>query len=144
MSGLTADVDRHVISSWPFCDAASHDASAYVHFSPEHVFKGSRASKGAMRALPDLMTDDIETIGAVVEDFTWSNCWIPIVAQCVVAAHCVSSPRLKTSRPQRNRSSPLANTVRYLPIGTDAEIKVEANNLFERISGEMVYKLSGL
>ena len=103
-----------------------------------------------MRALPDLMeAEDIETIGAsVIEDFTWKQ--LLDTDSCTMCGRCTAvCPAHATGKPLDPREIVLktgevmAATGEHgqvsPPIGTDTEITVEANSLFERISNEELW-----
>ena len=106
--------------------------------------------KGAMKPMPNLMDPDLEleTFGAsVVEDFTWKQLFdtdaCTICGRCtsVCPAHATGKPLdpreivLKVGEVMAATGSPVVSP----PVGTDAEITVSANNLFERISSEELW-----
>ena len=103
-----------------------------------------------MRALPDLMeAEDIETIGAsVIEDFTWKQ--LLDTDSCTMCGRCTAvCPAHATGKPLDPREIVLktgevmAATGEHgqvsPPIGTDTEITIEANSIFERISNEELW-----
>ena len=123
----------------------------HMFTSPLNMYlKDRERPKGAMRALPDLMeAEDIETIGAsVVEDFTWKQ--LLDTDSCTMCGRCTAvCPAHATGKPLDPREIVLktgevmAATGEHgqvsPPIGTDAEITVSANSLFERISTEELW-----
>jgi Fe-S oxidoreductase/nitrate reductase gamma subunit len=123
----------------------------HMFTSPLNMYlKDRERPKGAMRALPDLMeAEDIETIGAsVVEDFTWKQ--LLDTDSCTMCGRCTAvCPAHATGKPLDPREIVLktgevmAATGEHgqvsPPIGTDPEITVSANSLFERISTEELW-----
>ena len=106
--------------------------------------------KGAMKPMPNLMDPDLEleTFGAsVVEDFTWKQLFdtdaCTICGRCtsVCPAHATGKPLdpreivLKVGEVMAATGSPAVSP----PVGTDREITVGANNLFERITSEELW-----
>jgi Fe-S oxidoreductase len=96
-----------------------------------------------MKAMPNLMETELETFGAsTVEDFTWKQLFdtdaCTICGRCtsVCPAHATGKPLdpreivLKTGEVMNATGSPQTSP----PVGTDREITVTANNLFERIT----------
>src|SRR4029079_14563967 len=99
--------------------------------------------KGAMKPMPNLMETELETFGAsTVEDFTWKQLFdtdaCTICGRCtsVCPAHATGKPLdpreivLKTGEVMNATGSPPTSP----PVGTDREITVTADNLFERIT----------
>ena len=123
----------------------------HMFTSPLNMYLRDRERpKGAMRALPDLMeAEDIETIGAsVIEDFTWKQ--LLDTDSCTMCGRCTAvCPAHATGKPLDPREIVLKTGEIMAatgghgevspPIGTDREITVSANNLFERISTEEVW-----
>src|SRR5204863_10065554 len=104
--------------------------------------------KGAMKAMPNLMETELETFGAsTVEEFTWkqllNNDACTMCGRCtsVCPAHATGKsldPReivLKTGEVMAATGTPAVSP----PIGTDAEITITADSLFERITAEEVW-----
>ena len=106
--------------------------------------------KGAMKSMPNLMDPDLEleTFGAsVIEDFTWKQLFD--TDACTVCGRCTSvCPAHATGKPLDPREIVLkvgevmaatGTPAVSPPVGTDAEITVGANNLFERITSEELW-----
>jgi Fe-S oxidoreductase len=104
--------------------------------------------KGAMREMPNLMETELETFGAsTVEDFTWKQLFdtdaCTICGRCtsVCPAHATGKPLdpreivLKTGEVMDATGSPVVSP----PVGTDREITVSADSLFERITAEELW-----
>ena len=93
--------------------------------------------------MPNLAETELETFGAsVVEDFTWKQlldtdaCTMCGRCTSVCPAHATGKPLdpreivLKTGEVMAATGDPVVSP----PIGTDAEITIGANSLFERIT----------
>jgi len=106
--------------------------------------------KGAMRMVPDLMeAEDIETIGvSVVNEFTWKQ--LLDTDACTMCGRCTAvCPAHATGKPLDPREIVLktgeimAATGEHgqvtPPIGTDAEITVSADSMFERITHDELW-----
>ena len=104
--------------------------------------------KGAMKPMPNLMETDLESFGAAtVEDFTWKQlldtdaCTMCGRCTSVCPAHATGKPLdpreivLKTGEVMAATGEPATTP----PLGTVPEIKVEANSVFERITGEEIW-----
>ncbi len=101
--------------------------------------------KGAMKPMPNLMETELESFGAsVVEDFTWKQ--LLDTDACTMCGRCTSvCPAHATGKPLDPREIVLkigevmaatgAPPVTP-PLGTDAEITIGANSVFERITSE--------
>jgi Fe-S oxidoreductase/nitrate reductase gamma subunit len=119
--------------------------------SPMNMYlKDKDRPKGAMKPMPNLMDPDLEleTFGAsVIEDFTWKQLFD--TDACTVCGRCTSvCPAHATGKPLDPREivlkvgevmSATGSPVVSPPVGTDAEITVSANNLFERITSEELW-----
>ena len=141
----------HVISFIAFLALLPITMIRHMFTSPLNMYlKDRERPKGAMRALPNLMeAEDIETLGAaVIEDFTWKQ--LLATDSCTMCGRCTAvCPAHATGKPLDPREIVLktgevmAATGEHgqvsPPIGTDAEITVEANNIFERISNEELW-----
>ncbi len=114
--------------------------------------KDKERPKGAMRPLPNLMETDLETFGAsTIEDFTWKqlldtdSCTMCGRCTDVCPAHFTGKPLdpreivLKTGEVMAATGSPKVRPPLGYPTGDDAEITIEASNLFERITSEEVW-----
>ena len=104
--------------------------------------------KGAMKPMPNLMETDLESFGAAtVEDFTWKQ--LMDTDACTMCGRCTSvCPAHATGKPLDPREIVLktgevmaatGEPATTPPLGTVPEIKVEANSVFERITGEEVW-----
>jgi Fe-S oxidoreductase len=101
-----------------------------------------------MRPMPNLEETELESFGAsTVEDFTWKQ--LLDLDACTMCGRCTSvcpahatgkslDPReivLKAGEVMAATGSPVVSP----PLGTDAEITVSANSLFERITAEEIW-----
>jgi Fe-S oxidoreductase/nitrate reductase gamma subunit len=104
--------------------------------------------KGAMKPMPNLMETELETFGAsVVEDFTWKQ--LLDTDACTMCGRCTSvCPAHATGKPLDPREIVLkvgevmaatGSPVVTPPLGTDREITIGANSLFERITSEEIW-----
>ena len=108
--------------------------------------------KGAMKPMPNLMETELESFGAsVVEDFTWKQ--LLDTDACTMCGRCTSvcpahatgkmlDPReivLKTGEVMAATASHAPGERVSPPLGTDPEITISANSLFERITAEEVW-----
>jgi Fe-S oxidoreductase/nitrate reductase gamma subunit len=105
--------------------------------------------KGAMKALPNLTETELETFGAnAIEDFTWKQ--LLDTDSCTICGRCTSvCPAHATGKPLDPREivtkigNVMAATHPGTPvspvIGTDAELTVSVNSVFERITPEEVW-----
>ena len=122
----------------------------HMFTSPLNMYLRDRERpKGAMRAMPDLSQTSLETFGAsVVEDFTWKQ--LLDTDACTMCGRCTSvCPAHATGKPLDPREIVLktgevmAATAAHghvsPPIGTDAEITISSNSLFERITAEEIW-----
>ncbi len=125
----------------------------HIFTSPLNMYlKDRERPKGAMKAMPNLTETSLESFGAaVVEDFTWKQ--LLDTDACTMCGRCTSvCPAHATGKPLDPREIVLktgevmAATATHAeggrvspPIGTDAEITIGANSLFERITAEEVW-----
>jgi Fe-S oxidoreductase/nitrate reductase gamma subunit len=121
----------------------------HVFTSPLNMYlKDRERPKGAMKAMPNLMETELESFGAsVVEDFTWKQlldtdaCTMCGRCTSVCPAHATGKPLdpreivLKTGEVMAATGSPVVSP----PLGTDREITITANSLFERITPEEIW-----
>ncbi|MGB2756314.1 MAG: heterodisulfide reductase-related iron-sulfur binding cluster [Acidimicrobiia bacterium] len=104
--------------------------------------------KGAMKPMPNLMETELDTFGAkVIEDFTWKqlfdldSCTMCGRCTAVCPAHATGKPLdpreivLKVGEVMAATGDPKVSS----PLGTDAEITVGANSVFERITSEELW-----
>jgi Fe-S oxidoreductase/nitrate reductase gamma subunit len=139
----------HVVSFCTFLALIPGTMLRHVFTSPLNMYLRDRERpKGAMRAMPDLESTELETFGAsTVESFTWKQlldtdaCTMCGRCTSVCPAHATGKPLdpreivLKTGEVMSRTGDPAVAP----PIGVDAEIKVEANWVFERIQPEEVW-----
>jgi Fe-S oxidoreductase/nitrate reductase gamma subunit len=122
----------------------------HMFTSPLNMYLRDRERpKGAMRQMPDLTETSLETFGAsVVEDFTWKQ--LLDTDACTMCGRCTSvCPAHATGKPLDPReivlktgevmaaSSPHGHV--GPPLGTDSEITISSNSLFERITAEEIW-----
>jgi Fe-S oxidoreductase/nitrate reductase gamma subunit len=99
--------------------------------------------KGAMKPMPNLMETDLETFGAsAVEDFTWKQ--LLDTDACTICGRCTSvCPAHATGKPLDPREIVLkigevmaatGDPAVSPPVGTDRDITIGANSVFERIT----------
>ena len=105
--------------------------------------------KGAMKPMPNLAETELETFGAsVVEDFTWKQ--LLDTDACTMCGRCTSvCPAHATGKPLDPREIVLktgevmaataAGGPVSPPLGTDREITISSNSLFERITAEEIW-----
>jgi Fe-S oxidoreductase/nitrate reductase gamma subunit len=104
--------------------------------------------KGAMKPMPNLMETELETFGAsVVEDFTWKQ--LLDTDACTMCGRCTSvCPAHATGKPLDPREIVLkvgevmaatGNPAVSPPLGTDRDITIGANSMFERITPEEIW-----
>jgi len=121
----------------------------HIFTSPLNMYlKDKERPKGAMRPMPDLMETELESFGASsVEDFTWKQ--LLDLDACTMCGRCTSvcpahatgkslDPReivLKSGEVMAATGTPKVSP----PLGTDPEITVSANSLFERITPEELW-----
>ena len=117
--------------------------------SPMNMYlKDKDRPKGAMKPMPNLMETELETFGAVkVEDFTWKQLFD--TDACTVCGRCTSvCPAHATGKPLDPREIVLkvgevmnatAEPAVTPPVGTDSDITIGANSVFERITSEELW-----
>ncbi|RIK10046.1 MAG: iron-sulfur protein [Acidobacteria bacterium] len=102
--------------------------------------------KGAMRPMPNLMEEEVETIGAsAIEDFTWKQLYD--TDACTVCGRCTSvCPANGTGKPLDPREIVLkvgevmARTGGVAtPVMVDQEITLTADTVFGRVSSDEVW-----
>ncbi len=139
----------HVVSFCAFLVIIPGTMLRHMFTSPLNMYLSDRdRPKGAMRAMPDLDTTELETFGAsTVESFTWKQ--LLDTDACTMCGRCTSvcpanatgkplDPReivLKTGEVMARTGTPAVSP----PIGVDPEITVEANWMFERITTEELW-----
>lgn len=139
----------HVVSFIVFLAILPITMLRHMFTSPLNMYlRDKDRPKGAMKPMPNLAETELETFGAnVVEDFTWKQlldtdaCTMCGRCTSVCPAHATGKPLdpreivLKTGEVMAATGSPIVTP----PIGTDAEITVEADSLFARITAEEVW-----
>jgi len=139
----------HVVSFVVFLAILPVTMLRHVFTSPLNMYlRDKDRPKGAMKPMPNLMETELESFGAsVVEDFTWKQlldtdaCTMCGRCTSVCPAHATGKPLdpreivLKTGEVMAATGSPQVSP----PLGTDAEITIGANSLFERITAEEVW-----
>jgi Fe-S oxidoreductase/nitrate reductase gamma subunit len=122
----------------------------HMFTSPLNMYLRDRERpKGAMRPMPNLAETSLETFGAsVVEDFTWKQ--LLDTDACTMCGRCTSvCPAHATGKPLDPREIVLkvgevmAATAPHgqvsPPLGTDPEITISSNSVFERITAEELW-----
>ncbi len=139
----------HVVGFFAFLVILPITMLRHVFTSPLNMYlKDRNRPKGAMRPMPNLMETELESFGAsVVEDFTWKQlldtdaCTMCGRCTSVCPAHATGKPLdpreivLKTGEVMAATGHPRVSP----PLGTDPEIAVSANSLFERITAEELW-----
>ena len=139
----------HVLSFVVFLAILPITMLRHVFTSPINMYlRDKDRPKGAMKPMPNLMETELESFGAsVVEDFTWKQ--LLDTDACTMCGRCTSvCPAHATGKPLDPREIVLktgevmaatGSTIVSPPIGTDAEITIGANSLFERITAEEIW-----
>ena len=122
----------------------------HMFTSPLNMYLRDRERpKGAMKPMPNLAETSLETFGAsVVEDFTWKQ--LLDTDACTMCGRCTSvCPAHATGKPLDPREIVLkvgevmAATAPHgavsPPLGTDPEITISSNSVFERITAEELW-----
>ena len=139
----------HVVAFVAFLVLLPITMLRHMFTSPLNMYlRDKDRPKGAMKPMPNLMETDLESFGAAtVEDFTWKQ--LMDTDACTMCGRCTSvcpahatgkslDPReivLKVGEVMAATGEPATTP----PLGTVPEIKVEANSVFERITGEEVW-----
>jgi Fe-S oxidoreductase/nitrate reductase gamma subunit len=107
--------------------------------------------KGAMRPMPNLMEEEVETVGVhLVEEFTWKQLFD--TDACTICGRCTAvCPANNTGKPLDPREIVLktgevmARTAHLVPFpvstpaGLDREIRISSDSVFERITSEEIW-----
>ena len=125
----------------------------HMFTSPLNMYlKDRERPKGAMKAMPNLTETSLESFGLhVIEEFTWKQ--LLDLDACTMCGRCTSvCPAHATGKPLDPREiilksgEVMAATAAHAPGGkvspplsADAEIKIGANLLFERITAEEIW-----
>jgi Fe-S oxidoreductase len=143
----------HVITFIAFLALLPITMLRHIFTSPLNMYLRDRERpKGAMRAMPNLAETSLESFGVnAIENFTWKQ--LLDLDACTMCGRCTSvCPAHATGKPLDPREIVLksgevmAATAAHAPggrvsppIGVDAEITVNANSVFERITAEEVW-----
>ena len=140
----------HVVSFLAFLVLLPETKLRHMVTSPLNMYLADRdRPKGAMRAMPDLTTTDLERFGAgVVEDFTWKQ--LLDTDACTVCGRCTAvCPAQLTGKPLDPREIVLkvgqvmAESAPGGPVapvvGHEPELTVRAPDLFARITPEELW-----
>ncbi|MBK5223174.1 MAG: (Fe-S)-binding protein [Acidimicrobiia bacterium] len=139
----------HVLAFVSFLVILPATMLRHMFTSPLNMYLRDRERpKGAMKAMPNLMETELESFGAsTIEDFTWKQlldtdaCTMCGRCTAVCPAHATGKsldPReivLKTGEVMAATGKPQVSP----PIGLDAEITIDANSMFERITPEEIW-----
>lgn len=140
----------HVLSFSVFLIILPITMLRHMFTSPLNMYLSDKdRPKGAMRAMPNLMETELESFGAAaIEDFTWKQ--LLDTDACTMCGRCTAvCPAKATGKPLDPREIVLkTGTVMAAtgehgevspPIGTPADIKVNANSVFELITADEVW-----
>ena len=139
----------HVVAFLTFLAILPITMLRHMFTSPLNMYLSDRERpKGAMRAMPNLMETELENFGAAtIEDFTWKQ--LLDTDACTMCGRCTANcPAHATGKPLDPREivlkvgevmSATGDPQVSPPIGVDADITVEANNVFERITSDEVW-----
>jgi Fe-S oxidoreductase/nitrate reductase gamma subunit len=139
----------HVVSFLAFLVILPTTKLRHMFTSPMNMYlRDKERPKGAMKPMPNLMETELETFGAsVIEDFTWKQLFdtdaCTICGRCtsVCPAHATGKPLdpreivLKVGEVMAATGSPAVSP----PVGTDRDITIGADSLFERITSEELW-----
>jgi Fe-S oxidoreductase/nitrate reductase gamma subunit len=139
----------HVVAFIVFLAILPITMLRHVFTSPLNMYlRDKDRPKGAMKPMPNLTETELESFGAsVVEDFTWKQlldtdaCTMCGRCTSVCPAHATGKPLdpreivLKTGEVMAASGKPPVSP----PLGTDPEITISSNNLFERITSEEIW-----
>ncbi len=139
----------HVLAFMAFLALLPITMLRHMFTSPLNMYLRDRdRPKGAMKPLPNLMETELESFGAsTIEEFTWKqlldtdSCTMCGRCTAVCPAHATGKPLdpreivLKTGEVMAATGTPVVSP----PIGTDAEITVPANWMFDRITSEELW-----
>ena len=139
----------HVLAFMAFLALLPITMLRHMFTSPLNMYLRDRdRPKGAMKPLPNLMETELESFGvSTIEDFTWKqlldtdSCTMCGRCTAVCPAHATGKPLdpreivLKTGEVMAATGTPVVSP----PIGTDAELTVPANWMFDRITSEELW-----
>jgi Fe-S oxidoreductase len=143
----------HVLTFIAFLALLPITMLRHIFTSPLNMYLRDRdRPKGAMRAMPNLAETSLESFGVnAIENFTWKQ--LLDLDACTMCGRCTSvCPAHATGKPLDPREIVLksgevmAATATHAPggrvsppLGTDTEITINANSVFERITAEEVW-----
>jgi Fe-S oxidoreductase/nitrate reductase gamma subunit len=139
----------HVVAFIAFLAILPTTKLRHMFTSPMNMYLKDRdRPKGAMKPMPNLMETELESFGAVtIEDFTWKQ--LMDTDACTVCGRCTSvCPAHATGKPLDPREIVLkvgevmaatGDPVVSPPVGTDRDISIGADSVFERITPEEVW-----
>jgi Fe-S oxidoreductase/nitrate reductase gamma subunit len=139
----------HVVAFLGFLVMIPTTKLRHMFTSPMNMYLRDRERpKGAMKPMPNLMETELESFGAVkIEDFTWKQLFD--TDACTICGRCTSvCPAQNTGKPLDPREIVLkvgevmaatADPQVSPPVGTDREISVGADSVFERITSEELW-----
>ncbi len=139
----------HVVAFLGFLVMIPTTKLRHMFTSPMNMYLRDRERpKGAMKPMPNLMETELESFGAVrIEDFTWKQLFD--TDACTICGRCTSvCPAQNTGKPLDPREIVLkvgevmaatGDPVVSPPVGTDREISVSADSVFERITPEELW-----
>ena len=139
----------HVLAFMVFLALLPITMLRHMFTSPLNMYLQDRdRPRGAMKPLPNLMETELESFGAsTIEEFTWKqlldtdSCTMCGRCTAVCPAHATGKPLdpreivLKTGEVMAATGTPVVSP----PIGTDDEITVPANWMFDRITSEELW-----
>ena len=139
----------HVLAFMAFLALLPITMLRHMFTSPLNMYLQDRdRPRGAMKPLPNLMETELESFGAsTIEEFTWKqlldtdSCTMCGRCTAVCPAHATGKPLdpreivLKTGEVMAATGTPVVSP----PIGTDDEITVPANWMFDRITPEELW-----
>ena len=139
----------HVLAFMAFLALLPITMLRHMFTSPLNMYLQDRdRPRGAMKPLPNLMETELESFGvSTIEEFTWKqlldtdSCTMCGRCTAVCPAHATGKPLdpreivLKTGEVMAATGTPVVSP----PIGTDDEITVPANWMFDRITSEELW-----
>ena len=139
----------HVLAFMAFLALLPITMLRHMFTSPLNMYLQDRdRPRGAMKPLPNLMETELESFGAsTIEEFTWKqlldtdSCTMGGRGTAGCPAHATGKPLdpreivLKTGEVMAATGTPVVSP----PIGTDDEITVPANWMFDRITSEELW-----
>jgi len=139
----------HVVSFIAFLVILPTTMLRHMFTSPLNMYlRDHDRPKGAMKPMPNLMETELDSFGAsVVEDFTWKQ--LLDTDACTMCGRCTSvCPAHATGKPLDPREIVLkvgevmaatGDPVVTPPLGTDRDITIGVNSVFERITADEIW-----